>query len=80
MNQQQKAEKFAALHVKGKPLVLYNAWDTGSAKAILETGAQVIATSSWSVAEAQGYRDGESIRCPSPSRSSRESQQAWTRP
>jgi 2-methylisocitrate lyase-like PEP mutase family enzyme len=64
MNQQQKAEKFAALHVKGKPLVLYNAWDAGSAKAILETGAQAIATSSWSVAEAQGYRDGESIPLP----------------
>src|SRR5215475_11122812 len=64
MNQQQKAEKFAALHVKGKPLVLYNAWDAGSAKAILEAGAQAVATSSWSVAAAQGYRDGESIPLP----------------
>jgi hypothetical protein len=33
----------------------------GSAKAILAAGAQAIATSSWSVAEAQGYRDGEAI-------------------
>jgi 2-methylisocitrate lyase-like PEP mutase family enzyme len=42
-------------------LLLYNAWDAGSAKAILAAGAKAIATSSWSVAEAQGYRDGEAI-------------------
>jgi 2-methylisocitrate lyase-like PEP mutase family enzyme len=61
MNQKEKAEHFAKLHVKGKPLVLYNAWDAGSAKAIVDSGAKAIATSSWSIAEAQGYRDGESI-------------------
>src|SRR5713101_1925990 len=38
-----------------------NAWDAGSAKSILEAGAKAIATSSWAVAEAQGYRDGEAI-------------------
>jgi 2-methylisocitrate lyase-like PEP mutase family enzyme len=61
MNQIEKAERFAELHVKGAPLLLYNAWDAGSAKSILEAGAKAIATSSWSVAEAQGYRDGEAI-------------------
>ena len=61
MNQTEKARRFAELHVKGKPVVLYNAWDTGSAKAVLATGAQAIATSSWSVAGAQGYSDGEGI-------------------
>jgi 2-methylisocitrate lyase-like PEP mutase family enzyme len=61
MNQTEKAKRFAELHVKGTPLLLYNAWDAGSAKAILAAGAKAIATSSWSVAEAQGYRDGESI-------------------
>ena len=61
MNQTDKAERFAELHVKGAPLLLYNAWDAGSAKAILAAGAQAIATSSWSVADAQGYRDGEAI-------------------
>jgi 2-methylisocitrate lyase-like PEP mutase family enzyme len=61
MNQGQNAGHFAELHVKGRPVLLYNAWDAGSAKAILATGAQAIATSSWSVAEAQGYRDGEAI-------------------
>ncbi len=61
MNQTDKAKRFAELHVKGAPLLLYNAWDAGSAKSILAAGAQAIATSSWSVAEAQGYRDGETI-------------------
>jgi 2-methylisocitrate lyase-like PEP mutase family enzyme len=61
MNQTGKAKRFAGLHVKGKPLLLYNAWDAGSAKAILAAGSKAIATSSWSVAEAQGYRDGETI-------------------
>jgi 2-methylisocitrate lyase-like PEP mutase family enzyme len=61
MNQIEKAKRFAELHVKGAPLLLYNAWDAGSAKSILEAGAKAIATSSWSVAEAQGYRDGEAI-------------------
>jgi 2-methylisocitrate lyase-like PEP mutase family enzyme len=61
MNQTDKARRFAELHVKGAPLLLYNAWDAGSAKAIREAGAKAIATSSWSVAEAQGYRDGEAI-------------------
>ncbi|KQW88501.1 phosphonomutase [Massilia sp. Root418] len=55
------AQRLAALHIKGNPLVLYNAWDAGSAKAIAEAGAQAIATSSWAVAAAHGYEDGESI-------------------
>lgn len=61
MSNTEKAKRFHELHVKGTPLVLYNAWDAGSAKAILASGAQAIATSSWSVAEANGFRDGESI-------------------
>jgi 2-methylisocitrate lyase-like PEP mutase family enzyme len=61
MNQEEKAKRFAQLHVKGTPLLLYNAWDAGSARSILEAGAKAIATSSWSVAAAQGYQDGEAI-------------------
>src|SRR6202035_4110669 len=61
MNQTEKARRFAELHVKGAPVVLFNAWDAGSAKSIVAAGAQAIATSSWSVAEAQGYRDSEAI-------------------
>jgi 2-methylisocitrate lyase-like PEP mutase family enzyme len=61
MDQIEKAKRFSELHVKGTPLVLYNAWDAGSAKSILEAGALAIATSSWAVAKAQGYQDGEAI-------------------
>lgn len=61
MSEYGKAARFAELHVKGTPLVLFNVWDAGSAKAVAQAGAQAIATSSWSVAEAQGYRDGEDI-------------------
>lgn len=64
MNQMQKAKRFTKLHVKGEPLILFNAWDAGSAKAIAETGAKAVATSSWSVAEAQGFSDGEEIPLP----------------
>jgi 2-methylisocitrate lyase-like PEP mutase family enzyme len=61
MSQKARAVRFAELHIKGEPLALYNVWDAGSAKAVAQAGAQAIATSSWSVAEAQGYRDGEDI-------------------
>ncbi|GAB3344934.1 isocitrate lyase/PEP mutase family protein [Lysobacter tyrosinilyticus] len=61
MQQKERAQRLAALHVKGNPLVLYNAWDAGSAKAIASAGSTVIATSSWAVAAAHGYEDGESI-------------------
>lgn len=61
MQQNELAELLASLHVKGSPLVLYNAWDAGSARAIRDAGAPVIATSSWAVAAAQGYGDGEAI-------------------
>jgi len=56
-----KAESFAALHVPGDPIVLFNAWDAGSAKAIADAGAKAIATGSWSVAAAHGFADGEKM-------------------
>ena len=49
MNQTEKARRFAELHVKGAPLLLFNAWDAGSAKSVVAAGAQAIATSSWSI-------------------------------
>ena len=48
-----------ALHIPGKPLVLFNIWDAGSAKAVAAAGAKAIATGSWSVANANGFADGE---------------------
>lgn len=60
-NQLEKARLFHSLHVKGEPLVILNIWDAGSAKAMEEAGANVIATSSWSVAAAHGFEDGEKL-------------------
>ena len=58
-DQKQKADHFRALHIPGKPLVLFNIWDVGSAQAVAAAGAKAIATGSWSVAHANGYDDGE---------------------
>jgi len=58
-DQARKAEYFRALHVAGKPLVLFNIWDAGSAKTVAAAGAKAIATGSWSVANANGFSDGE---------------------
>lgn len=60
-DQASKARAFTALHVHGKPLVLFNVWDPGSAKAVAEAGAKALATGSWSVAAANGFADGEKI-------------------
>ena len=59
--QNDRAEAFRRLHVKGQPLVLFNAWDAGSAQAVARGGASAIATGSWSVAGANGYGDGEKL-------------------
>jgi 2-methylisocitrate lyase-like PEP mutase family enzyme len=58
-DQIRKAEQFRALHIPGKPFVLFNIWDAGSARAVAAAGAKAIATGSWSVAHANGYDDGE---------------------
>ena len=60
-DQTRKAKAFRALHIRGTPLVLFNAWDAGSTKAVTASGAKAIATSSWSVANANGFIDGERI-------------------
>ena len=52
---------FAALHRSADPLVLFNIWDAGSARAVAAAGAKAIATGSLSVAGAQGYEDGEAL-------------------
>lgn len=58
---EEKAALFQQYHVKGKPLVLVNVWDAGSAQAIQSAGATAIATGSWSVAAAHGEHDGEAM-------------------
>jgi 2-methylisocitrate lyase-like PEP mutase family enzyme len=56
-----KAQLFASLHRPGDPVILYNAWDPGSARAVAEAGARAIATGSASVAAAHGFEDAEAL-------------------
>lgn len=60
-NQAERANEFAKLHVKGEPVILFNVWDAGTAKAVEEIGGKAIATGSYAVALANGYEDGEKI-------------------
>lgn len=54
-------EHFKSLHDQKSPLILYNCWDVASAIAIEKAGTKAIATSSFSMAEAWGYSDGEQL-------------------
>lgn len=54
-------ETFVALHVQGDPLIIYNCWDPGSAKAIAKAGAKAIASGSYGAAESLGFHDGEKV-------------------
>jgi 2-methylisocitrate lyase-like PEP mutase family enzyme len=56
-----KFDTFAALHVPGDPVVLYNIWDVGSALAVTAAGAKALATGSHPVADAGGFADGEKV-------------------
>ncbi|GAA0952239.1 isocitrate lyase/phosphoenolpyruvate mutase family protein [Kribbella koreensis] len=53
---QAQARAFRALHADG-PLVLPNAWDPGSARAIEAAGAKAVATTSAGVSWAEGVAD-----------------------
>jgi 2-methylisocitrate lyase-like PEP mutase family enzyme len=59
--QQDHANAFHALHVKGDPVILFNVWDPGSAAAVTKAGAKALATGSRSVAGAHGFDDGETL-------------------
>ena len=61
MTKSDKVDEFAALHVPGTPLILFNIWDAGSAAAVARSGAKAIATGSWGVAGAHGIGDGEKL-------------------
>jgi 2-methylisocitrate lyase-like PEP mutase family enzyme len=56
-----KFDTFAALHVPGNPVVLYNIWDVGSALAVVAAGAKALATGSHPVADANGWPDGQQV-------------------
>ncbi len=54
-----RCDVLQSLHVRGAPLVLPNAWDAASAKAVVAAGFPVVATTSGGVAAALGYEDHE---------------------
>jgi 2-methylisocitrate lyase-like PEP mutase family enzyme len=55
------ARRLRDLHRAPEPLILPNAWDVASARAMERAGAAAVATTSSGVAEALGYPDGEAI-------------------
>ena len=56
-----KFETFAALHIPGDPVILYNIWDVGSAKAVVAAGAKALATGSHPVGDASGFGDAHQV-------------------
>jgi 2-methylisocitrate lyase-like PEP mutase family enzyme len=56
---EQRCDLLRSLHVPGAPLVLANAWDVASARAVVAAGFPVVATSSGAVAATLGYEDQE---------------------
>jgi len=60
MDQHEKAQAFRRMHVEPPILVLPNAWDVTSAKALAAIdGCRALATSSAAVARSLGFEDGE---------------------
>ncbi len=53
------AQTLRRLHHADEPLVLPNAWDAATARAVVEAGFPVVATTSSGVSAALGYPDGE---------------------
>src|SRR2546428_11882045 len=56
---QEGCNRLRALHIPGTPLVLPNAWDAASARAVVAGGVPVGATTSGGGAAALGYAGGE---------------------
>ena len=56
---QGRCELLRSLHRPGAPLLLPNAWDVATARAVVAAGFPVVATSSGGVAATLGYEDHE---------------------
>src|SRR4051812_11236014 len=54
-----RCDLLRSLHLPGAPLVLPNAWDVASARAVVAAGFPVVATTSRGVAATLGYDDHE---------------------
>ncbi|MEV7012280.1 isocitrate lyase/phosphoenolpyruvate mutase family protein [Streptosporangium sp. NPDC051022] len=58
-DQADRAKLLRSPHIPGAPLVPPNAWDVGSARAVVDAGFPVVATASNAIAAALGHDDGE---------------------
>jgi 2-methylisocitrate lyase-like PEP mutase family enzyme len=56
---QARCDLLRSLHRPGEPLLLPNAWDAATARAVVAAGFPVVATSSGGVAATLGYEDHE---------------------
>src|SRR4051812_28410573 len=56
---QSRCDVLRSLHRPGAPLLLPNAWDVATARAVVAAGFPVVATTSAGVAETLGYEDHE---------------------
>src|SRR5256885_7126633 len=56
---QSQCELLRSLHRPGEPLLLPNAWDVATARAVVAAGFPVVATTSGGVAATLGYEDHE---------------------
>jgi 2-methylisocitrate lyase-like PEP mutase family enzyme len=54
-----RCDLLRSLHRPGAPLMLPNAWDVATARAVVAAGFPVVATTSWGVAGTLGYEDHE---------------------
>jgi 2-methylisocitrate lyase-like PEP mutase family enzyme len=56
---QSRCDRLRSLHRPGDPLLLPNAWDVATARAVVAAGFPVVATTSGGVAATLGYEDHE---------------------
>jgi 2-methylisocitrate lyase-like PEP mutase family enzyme len=54
-----QCDRLRSLHRPGSPLILPNAWDAATARAVVAAGFPVVATTSGGVAASLGYEDHE---------------------
>ncbi len=57
----ESCERFRSMHSTGQVLQIVNAWDATSARSLSAAGAPAIGTTSFGLALAHGYPDGEQI-------------------
>jgi 2-methylisocitrate lyase-like PEP mutase family enzyme len=57
----QRADQFFALHSGPRPLVLIHAWDAGSARALEQSGAKAVGTTTAGIAWSLGFAEGERV-------------------